>query len=291
VPATSANLGPGFDTLGLSLARYDEVTARRTDGGVTVTASGEGAGTLPTDESHLVAATALATFDRLSARPPGLELRCTNRIPHARGLGSSSAAIVAGILLAAALSGVELPTETALRWAAEAEGHPDNVAPCLYGGATVAWTDTDGARAVRLEPAAGIHPIALVPADRGLTERARALLPAQVPYADATATVARAALLVHALTAAPDQLYPATEDRLHQRYRAAAMPASLELVDALRAEGVPAVLSGAGPTVLALLAGDVSAGQDRIAGVSEKVGAGFVTLPLAIDRTGATVCT
>jgi homoserine kinase len=290
VPATSANLGPGFDALGLSLARYDEVAARTTDGGVRVVATGEGADAVPTDGSHLVAATARATFDRLGGRPPGLELRCTNRIPHARGLGSSSAAIVAGILLAAALTGTDLPTATALRWAAAAEGHPDNVAPCLYGGVTIAWTDPDGAHAVRLEPVAGLHPVALVPAVQGRTAQARALLPAQVPHADAAATAARAALLVHALTAAPELLLAATEDRLHQRYREPAMPASLALVDSLRAAGVPAVLSGAGPTVLALLSGDVPAGQRRVDEVVADLGAGFVTLPLAVDAAGARVC-
>jgi homoserine kinase len=291
VPATSANLGPGFDALGLSLARYDEVAARITDGGVRVAVTGEGADEVPTDASHLVAATALATFDRLGGRPSGLELRCTNRIPHARGLGSSSAAIVAGILLAAALAGTDLPTDTALSFAAAAEGHPDNVAPCLYGGLTIAWTDpADRAHAVRLEPVAGLQPIALVPAVQGRTAQARALLPAQVPHADAAATAARAALLVHALTAAPELLLTATEDRLHQRYREPAMPASLALVGSLRAAGVPAVLSGAGPTVLALLGGDVSAGKRRIGEVVAESGAGFVTLPLAVDAAGARVC-
>ncbi|HEY3501453.1 MAG TPA: homoserine kinase [Actinocatenispora sp.] len=286
VPATSANLGPGFDTLGLALTLYDEVEARVTGAGVRVRATGEGADAVPDDETHLVAATALATLDRLGTRPPGLELRCTNRIPHARGLGSSSAAIVAGILVGAALAGTDLPTATALRWAAEAEGHPDNVAPCLYGGATIAWTGTEGAAAVRLEPVETLHPVALVPAGRTLTERARGLLPASVPHADAAATVARAALLVHALTADPAYLLVGTEDRLHQEYRRAAMPASLGAVDRLRTAGVPAVLSGAGGTVLCL----VSAGQGVEERVGELAGAGFATLPLAVDRAGATVC-
>ncbi|BCJ36086.1 homoserine kinase [Actinocatenispora thailandica] len=291
VPATSANLGPGFDALGLSLARYDEVAARASGDGVRVVATGEGAGAVPTDDSHLVAATALTTLDRLGGRPRGLELRCTNRIPHARGLGSSSAAIVAGILLGAALAGTALPTETALRWAAAAEGHPDNVAPCLYGGATIAWIDDAGtAHAVRLDPVADLHPVALIPAVQGRTAQARALLPAQVPHADAAATAGRAALLVHALTAAPELLLPATEDRLHQRYREPAMPASLALVGALRTAGLPAVLSGAGPTVLALLSGDVSAGQERLGEAVTEFGPGFVTLPLAVDATGARVC-
>jgi homoserine kinase len=288
VPATSANLGPGFDAMGLALGLYDEVEARITDSGVRVTASGESADQVPTDETHLVARVALEVFDRLGVRPGGLALHCTNRIPHARGLGSSSAAIVAGIVLARTLvaDGAErVPNATALAWAAEWEGHPDNVAPCLLGGAAIAWTEPAGARAVRLEPAAGLAPVALVPSQRSLTEQSRRLLPEQVTHAAAAANAARAALLVHALTAAPELLLAATEDRLHQRYRAAAMPASLAVVERLRSAGVPAVLSGAGPTVLAFVDDGRSIAD---AGLGD-LEVGFATLPLAVDREGATV--
>src|SRR3954470_4688719 len=154
VPATSANLGPGFDALGLALALHDDVTARVTDGGFAVTVTGEGAGELPADEKHLVARAMLATFDELGERPPGLAVGCVNRIPQARGLGSSSAAIVAGVQLARALvtgGADDLGAEGALRLAARIEGHPDNVAPCLLGGFTIAWTEGAGARSVRLE--------------------------------------------------------------------------------------------------------------------------------------------
>ncbi|MGA8115268.1 MAG: homoserine kinase [Actinocatenispora sp.] len=289
VPATSANLGPGFDAMGLALGLYDEVEARVVGTDVRVAVSGEGAGQVPDDHTHLVAGSALATFDRLGERPAGLELRCVNRIPHARGLGSSSAAIIAGILTARALlpdGAGRLPDATVLTWAAEAEGHPDNVAPCLYGGVTVAWTDDTGAHAVRLDPTAELRPVAYVPAQRALTEQARRLLPEHVPHADAAVNAGRAALLVHALTAAPHLLLPATEDRLHQRYRAAAMPDSLALVDRLRAAGVPAVLSGAGPTILSF----VPAGQLHDREIIGEFGSRFATLPLAIDRQGATVC-
>jgi homoserine kinase len=215
-----------------------------------------GEGVLPTDGEHLVVRAMLAAFDALGARPAGLELECVNRIPQARGLGSSSAAIVAGVLLARALvvdGAQRLDDAAALRIAAGLEGHPDNVAPCLLGGLTIAWTDPDGgARAVRLAPADAVRPVVFVPEERGLTAEARAALPASVPHADAALTAGRAALLVHALTADPDLLFPATEDRLHQRYRASGAPATAALVEALRAAGVAAVVSGAGPTVLAL---------------------------------------
>ncbi len=289
VPATSANLGPGFDALGLALGLYDEVEAQVSGAGVRVTVTGEGAGVLALDERHLVARSALMVFDRTGGRPAGLELRCVNRIPHARGLGSSSAAIIAGMLLARALlpDGVRrLPDATVLRWAAEREGHPDNVAPCLYGGFTIAWGDPSGARAVRLDPASQLRPVALVPEHRARTEVARGVLPDQVPHVDAAINAGRAALLVHALTRAPHLLMPATEDRLHQQYRSMVMPDSLALVRRLRAEGVPAVISGAGPTVLAF----VSAGQSVEDGLGGQNRRGFATLPLTVDQRGATVC-
>ncbi|MCT2279961.1 homoserine kinase [Micromonospora chalcea] len=255
VPATSANLGPGFDALGLALGRHDDVTAEVTGGGVQVTVTGEGAGELPADERHLIVTAMRATFDVLGAQPAGLALECENRIPQARGLGSSSAAIVAGVLAARALvAGGEqrMDDDAALRLAAELEGHPDNVAPCLLGGFTIAWTEPGGARAVSLPVAPAVRPTVFVPAERGLTSVARAALPATVPHADAALNAGRAALLVHALTTDPALLLPATVDRLHQEQRAPGMPATAALVGALRAADVAAVVSGAGPTVLAL---------------------------------------
>ncbi|MGW4946336.1 homoserine kinase [Actinoplanes sp. NPDC004185] len=251
-PATSANLGPGFDTLGLALTLYDDLSARVTGDSWTVSVTGEGAGELPTDESHLVVRAMLATFDELGARPAGVAVECVNRIPQARGLGSSSAAIVGGVQLARALVREQLDDEAALRIAARLEGHPDNVAPCLLGGFTIAWTEASGSRAVRLDVAPGVQPTLFVPQERGLTATARAALPSAVPHADAAFNTGRAALLVHALTREPGLLFTATEDRLHQGYRAEAMPGTASLVAALRSVGVAAVVSGAGPTVLAL---------------------------------------
>jgi homoserine kinase len=280
VPATSANLGPGFDAFGLALRLHDEVTARVSDA-FRVDVTGEGAGELAVDESHLVVRSMLAAFDRLGGRPRGIELTCVNRIPQARGLGSSSAAIVAGILAARALvdGGAGLLDDAAvLRLAGDLEGHPDNVAPCLLGGFTIAWEEEGGARAVRLAPADGVHPVVFVPTERGLTAQARAALPATVPHADAARNAGRAALLVHALTADPTLLLPATEDRLHQEYRASGAPATYALVNALRAAGVPAVVSGAGPSVLAFRA------QGEI-----PVTSGWQLLDVGVDAQGAVV--
>jgi homoserine kinase len=252
-PATSANLGPGFDSLGLALALYDDLTARVTDGGFTVRVSGEGAGELPTDETHLVVRAMLAAFDELGGRPAGVAVECVNRIPQARGLGSSSAAIVGGIQLARALVAEPVMDDAAaLDLAARIEGHPDNVAPCLLGGFTIAWSEAASFRAVRLATAEGVRPTVFVPGERGLTSAARAALPSSVPHGDAAFNAGRSALLVHALTQAPDLLFPATEDRLHQGYRASGMPGTTSLVAGLRSVGVAAVVSGAGLSVLAL---------------------------------------
>ncbi|MBO4142603.1 homoserine kinase [Micromonospora tulbaghiae] len=282
VPATSANLGPGFDALGLALGRHDDVTAEVTGGGVRVSVTGEGAGELPSDERHLIVTAMRATFDALGAQPAGLALECVNRIPQARGLGSSSAAIVAGVLAARALVAdgeQRMDDDAALRLAAELEGHPDNVAPCLLGGFTIAWTEPGGARAVSLPVVPAVRPTVFVPAERGLTSVARAALPATVPHADAASNAGRAALLVHALTADPALLLPATVDRLHQDQRAPGMPGTAALVAALRAADVAAVVSGAGPTVLAL--SEVPAGF--------QAGTDWRRWELPIDVSGARV--
>lgn len=254
VPATSANLGPGFDSLGLALGLRDTLTARVTDSGLAVQVSGEGEGDVALDESHLVVKAMRAAFDQLGGQPPGLSLRCVNRIPHARGLGSSAAAVVGGVALARALvagGSLLLDDPGVLRIAADLEGHPDNVAPALMGGLAISGRDGEGWFAVGsgVDPRIGV--VVFVPPTPLSTEAARAVLPAQVAHVDAATNAGRAALLIAALAGQPEHLLTATQDLLHQDYRRPAMPASLGLVDELRADGVAAVVSGAGPTVLA----------------------------------------
>ena len=252
VPATSANLGPGFDAFGLALTLYDELTVTPGGSGVTVEVVGPGAGEVALDESHLVVRAIRAGLESLGVAVPGFTLRCQNRIPHGRGLGSSSAAIVGGLAAAYGLTGTPLDRDKVVSLAHAIEGHPDNVAASALGGFTIAWTDGDRGRAVRLEPVAGLAAVAYVPETRVLTEKARGLLPSGVPHTDAAANAGRAALLVAALTSRPELLLTATEDRLHQEYRESVMPESLALVHKLRGSGLPAVISGAGPTVLVL---------------------------------------
>jgi homoserine kinase len=324
-PATSANLGPGFDAFGLALGLHDRVEARVTGGGLAVQVLGEGEETAGAGERHLVIRAMRAAFDAMGGQPAGLVLRCTNGIPHGRGLGSSAAAVVSGILAARALvaDGADrLPDPGVFRLAVDLEGHPDNVAACLAGGLTVAWhpavTDgctgsgadvVPGADVIRGEPPAGrpvsllrfdVHAaltaVACVAPGAMATHEARAALPASVPHADAAANAARSALLLAALTSDPSVLFDATEDYLHQRYRAAAMPATADLLARLRRAGVAAVMSGAGPSVLALgLAAaqpgltDGRPGLAIVDSIARETGIAWRVTPLKVDRQGATV--
>jgi homoserine kinase len=288
VPATSANLGPGFDAFGAALSLYDDVVAQVSDdAGIRVDVHGEGADAVPRDHRHLVAKAMLRGFDALGGRPRGVELVCANRIPHGRGLGSSAAAIVSGLVLARALvvGGEErLPDPALLDLASSLEGHPDNVAACLHGGVTVAWVDAGAAiRVLRVEADPRIVPVVCVPSTAVATKKARGMLPETVPHVDAAANAARAALLIPALTGRPDLLLEATDDRIHQSYRRAAWPRTADLVAKLRAAGIAATVSGAGPTVLALA--DATSAS-RVEGLA---GARFATSALEFDTAGARI--
>jgi homoserine kinase len=284
VPATSANLGPGFDSLGLALDLRDELEAELAGSGLVVDVTGAGSGEVPLDEDHLVVRAMRRAFDVLGDQPTGLRLRCHNAVPHARGLGSSAAAIVGGLVLARALAGgpERLDDAALLDLAVEMEGHPDNVGAALHGGFVVSGRDDRGeVYAVDSPVDARVSAAAFVPPESVRTELARGLLPQTVPHADAAADAGRAALLVAALAGRPDQLWRATRDYLHQDYRRPAMPASLDLVDRLREQGLAAVVSGAGPTVLAL----VVDGTDLAAYCPS----GWDHHRLAVDSRGAVV--
>jgi homoserine kinase len=327
-PATSANLGPGFDSMGLALALHDLVTARVAGRGLEIEVSGEGSGTAADGERHLVIRAMRAAFDVLGSQPPGISLRCANAIPQGSGLGSSAAAIVSGLLAARALAGqalagralagralaastaagralagqeaagqapggqavaAALDDQALLRLAVALEGHPDNVSACLAGDLVIAWTAPSGPRFTRLATVPGLAPVLCVPRAVLATSVARQVLPAAVPHADAAANSARAALLIVALTSDPDLLMDATEDFLHQCYRAAAMPGTARLVSGLRAAGVPAVVSGAGPAVLALTAAGRSPGSDAVAAIAAGLDPSWQVMPLLVDTGGAVV--
>jgi homoserine kinase len=290
VPATAANLGPGFDCFGLALDWRERVNLAVIEQGYQIEVSGEGAAELPRDESHLIIRSALVGLADLGERAPGLWLGCRNTIPHGRGLGSSSAAIVAGLVAAAGLAQVEVKPDWLLGHANAIEGHPDNVAAAIYGGFVLAYEGRTGVRVAqgRVDPSIGAA--VFIPRTSVATEAARGLLPEAVPHVDAAANSGRAALLVHAMASEPELLYDATHDWLHQKYREAAMPRSRELMTSLRGQGFAAMISGAGPSVLVLGSkADLAALEDQqAAGFSLRLsGIGSAASILDADVAGA----
>lgn len=255
VPATTANLGAGFDCIGAAFDWYDELTLEITDDDRTeVFVTGEGAGQVPLDERHLVVASILRGLEEWGATRPGMVLRAHNTIPHSRGLGSSASAIVAGLALAwgVAHPGEELNLPELVRLSSDIEGHPDNAGAAVFGGAILAWPDRNGVRLVELDVHPSLSAMVWVPDFECSTDDARAVLPQTVSRTDAVNQAIAAAALPLALTRRPDLLLDATGDLLHQRYRADLMQPSYDLMVRLRALGVPAAISGAGPTVIAV---------------------------------------
>jgi len=290
VPATSANLGPGFDTLGMALSYYDELEVEAVAGtGALVEVQGEGAGEVATDENNLVVKSIAYVFEKFGQSLPGLHLKAHNIIPHGRGMGSSGAAVVSGIVAAQGLLDgiVEFTPQQLLQLATDLEGHPDNVAPALFGGLTIAWEDDFGPHHKKLIVHRGVSPLELVPNFKMSTSAARALQPESVPHEDAVFNVSRSALLVAALTQSPELLMAATEDRLHQDYRAEAMPESRSVIELMRKNGHAAVVSGAGPSVL-VLASD-PAERIEAAKLAAENFPQWTALLLAVDFKGATV--
>lgn len=291
VPATTANLGPGFDTLGLALSLYDELDVSvREEPGVFVEVHGIGEGSVPTDESNLVVRAIAHAFTHYGIAMPALNVIAHNVIPHGRGLGSSGAAIVSGIMAAKGLLEgiVAIDAHELLSLATEMEGHPDNVAPALFGGLTIAWVGQSGPEYKKLMAHRGVSPLVLVPEQVMSTALARSLQPESVPHEDAVFNVSRSALLIAALIQSPELLLAATEDKLHQSYRASAMPETNRLITLLRAAGFAAVVSGAGPSILVLCSDPAQrlAAADLVADQAETK---WQSLMLAVDFKGATV--
>ena len=259
VAASTANVGPGFDSIGVALGLYDEVTVETVESGLTVEVIGEGAGQVPLGPDHLVVQGIHRGLRATGVGVPGMVVRCRNAVPHQRGMGSSAAAVVSGLAavngLVAQLEWQQLSDTELIQLASEFEGHPDNAAAAVLGGAVVSWIEPGdppgyAAAALRLHP--DIVLFSAIPFQRSSTAETRALLPAQVSHCDARFNLSRAALLVLALTERPDLLLAATEDVLHQPHRAGVQPASAEYLRILRRHRVAAVLSGAGPAVIAL---------------------------------------
>ena len=294
VPASSANLGPGFDSVGCALGVWDSCRATVTEQpGLVVTVTGEGDGVVPLDATHLVHRAMQVAWAELGVEPPaGLSLQCDNAVPHGRGMGSSATAIVTGIVAAQALhdlsrgrAGDDVDLAFANDLASRLEGHPDNASASVFGGATLSWTDDEGrsTRTVHLPVHPDVEPVVFAPEVQLSTARARSVLPQQVRLADAAANSARAALLAHALAVAPEHLLAATREWLHQEARRSSYAGSMDLVDRLRSAGHAAVISGAGPSVLVL------ALRERVGEVCEHGAAGWRVLTPGIAEHGARV--
>ena len=295
VPATSANLGPGYDCLGLALDWRDELEARVTGGELSITVEGANANGVPRDDSHLVVRAMNAGFTAMGLPMPGVALNCVNAVPHSRGLGSSASAIVGGLCLARSLAAdpdVRLDDRTLFQIASEMEGHPDNVAAALMGGLVISGQRDPGEPVDPHRPSekyfahrSAVHPdlvaVVFVPEHEVETKTSRGLLPHNVSHRDASQNTGRAALLVSAIAGSPELLVTATRDFLHQDYRESAMPETLALVGGLRRRGVAAVVSGAGPSVLAITT------HEQAQSVAEHGAAGWDTRVLAIDPDGA----
>ena len=259
VPGSTANLGPGFDTLGLAVGIYDTVEVEVTASGLEVEIFGEGANELPRDSSHLVVKAINSALHAADAHAPGLKVTCTNNIPQSRGLGSSASAAVAGVIAGNTLAGSPLSTDDVIQLSSAFEGHPDNAAASVVGGAVVSWTDipVDGVsqpvyRAVPLTVHPDIKATALVPNFHASTNAVRKVLPSHVTHTDARFNVSRTAVMTVAIQTHPEFLWEGTRDRLHQPYRADVLPVTAEWVNRLRNRGYAAFLSGAGPTAMVL---------------------------------------
>ena len=289
VPATSANLGPGFDALGLALALHNEVVAEEGEG-VTVRVEGEGADRLARDGGNVVARGVRLAYEAAGRPFKGCALACVNRIPTARGLGSSAAAWVGGLVAGNALLGAPLSKDALLALAARAEGHPDNVAAAVLGGLTVSCATPEGVTAVSLPVTGSLGWVVLMPEVTSATAEARALLPSSVPREDAVFNVQRVALLLAGLQAGlPAALTVALEDRLHQPYRLKLFPWMPEVAAAARAAGaLGCVLSGAGPSLLAVVAGDGGVVGRAMEVALRKAGIQGTARTFDVDAVGAT---
>jgi len=288
VPATSANLGPGFDALGLAWALHNEVVLSEAEG-VSVAIEGEGAARLPRTADNMVARGVKLAYDATGRPFKGCALACTNRVPSARGLGSSAAAWVGGLVAGNALLGAPLTKDALLSLAARAEGHPDNVAAAIFGGLTVSCVSGATVTAVPLPVPASLRWVVLIPEVTNATADARAILPTSVPHADAVFNVQRVALLLASLWAGrPAALGVAFEDRLHEPYRLRLFPWMSDVVKAARAAGaLGCVLSGAGPSLLAVVAGDGAPVAAAMEAVLRRAGIAGAARALDVDTSGA----
>jgi homoserine kinase len=289
VPATSANLGPGFDTLGMAFNLYNTVEMEFRDSGLHIEVEGLGKEAIPTDESNVIYQSARKVFELAGIPVPGLYMKLANEIPLSRGLGSSAAAIVGGIVAANHLCNSALDVQTLLQIATDMEGHPDNVAPALFGGFTIAAIDQGKVRCVRMDPPTELRAVVAVPAFTLATHKSRGVLPTTVSFGDAIFNVSRTAFLVAALcTGHTELLSMAMEDRLHQPYRCCLVPGMEDVWQAAKGAGaLSAALSGAGPCLIAFAQTNMQEIGQAMQVAFKRHNVESEILVLAPDRAGA----
>lgn len=294
VPATTANLGPGFDCLGLALELYNTLEVALEERGETwIEVQGEGAESLPRSASNLVYRSMVRLYRELGRTLPPVSLKLNNRIPLARGMGSSAAAIVAGLLAANELNGQALSRERLLDLAVELEGHPDNIAPALLGGLVISSprVDSRGYHYLKVEPPEELQAVLCVPNFPVATEEARKVLPAQISLKDAVFNVGRVSLLLGTfLTKRWDLLSEALQDRLHQPYRESLVPGmNIVMAEALEAGALGAALSGSGPTIIAFVRKDAIRVAQAMVKAFTRMGIQSRPFILGLDRSGAEI--
>ncbi len=288
VPATTANLGPAFDCIGMAFDIWNDVVIKSSDRFV-LTVEGSGLEDLPKDRTNLVAKAFFSCFNEIGTEAPSVAIHCTNRIPIARGLGSSAAAIVAGLKAANHLSKNQLSTSELLDLAVRMEGHADNVGSALLGGAQIAITDGYSTTTATVDLPKELRAVLFIPSFTISTDKARGILPANIPIADAIFNVGRAALLVNALSSGRlDDLRKATEDKIHQPYREPLFPAAKVIMrEALMTEALGAFVSGSGPTIVVLVKEHEMTVAYRIAEAARKTNISGETRIIDITSVGA----
>ena len=293
VPASTTNLGPGFDVLGVALKLYNTIEMEVSGSALRIEIEGEGADTLPRDESNLVYRAAKTVFERMNEEPPPMTIRLVNHIPLARGLGSSGAATVGGLMAANAMSGAHLAHDEILNMAATIDGHPDNAAASIFGGIVIASPTEQGVACMKFLPPRPVDVVVVVPDFHVLTSDARAVLPASVDLQTAVFNISRVSLLVAALATGDFRfLGIATDDKLHQPYREKLIPGLRDVFQAAKsADGnVGVALSGSGPTIVAFCAGNGDEVGENMRRAFLKHNIDSRVMLLGIDEEGTVVC-
>ena len=287
VPASTSNIGPGFDSLGLALSLYNHFSFKETESGLTIIGALEG----EKDTDNLVYQAMLQTFEHIGYQPRGLTIKIDSSIPISRGLGSSSTCILAGVIGGNEIAGAPLSKEQLFKLATEIEGHPDNIAPALFGGFQISLMDANGLYHNQLQIAEGLKFIALIPDFSLSTQESRDVLPEKIPHKHAVENIGRVSLLLSALANGRfDLLKPSLKDSLHQPFRSNLVKGYNQVLQtSYENEALGVFLSGAGPTTMAIVTGDNVTFESKMKDYFKVSNYNWKVIELKIDTDGAIV--